>query len=221
MTALALPEIQSVGAPHPIHAERIVASMMRHFARSHIATWELIIAVTKNPHAKDGNPRAQRKLQLKVEASGAAWTHLEPNKRGKYRLAVASWVGWNPSTGSRILTVEDEIERPWLALDYYTVEGLGHTLVRYSTRLAVFITHHSLSRTVQRWAARNLTDVERVIKTLAVPMLDYIAEAEPKDTEWRKRIPSDGVRLRLPKNGPVLVCKPHDKYRGLVLITVL
>jgi hypothetical protein len=80
-------------------------------------------------------------------------------------------------------------------LDYYTVEGMGRGLVRYSIRLAIFISHHSLSRTVQRWAARNLTDVERVIKTLAAPMLDYIAEAEPKDTEWRKRIPSDGVRL--------------------------
>jgi hypothetical protein len=74
---------------------------------------------------------------------------------------------------------------------------------------------------VQRWAARNLIDVERVIKTLASPMLEYISEHEPKDEEWRKRIPPDGARLRMPKNGPVLVCKPHDKYRSLVLITVL
>jgi hypothetical protein len=218
MTAL---EIQSIGAPHELHANRVVGNMMRHFAKRHAATWELIISVTKDPHARDGNARAQRKLQSKIEAAGAAWTHLDPGKRGKYRLTVSSWVGWNPSSDSRILTAEDEIEKPWLALDYYTVEGMGRCLVRYSTRLAVFISHHSLSRTAQRWAARNLTDVERVIKTLAAPMLDYIAEAEPKDTEWRKRIPSDGVRLRLPKNGPVLVCKPHDKYRGLVLITVL
>jgi hypothetical protein len=214
-------QIQSVGAPHELHADRVVAAMMRHFAKRHAATWELIVAVTKDPFTRDGNSRAQRKLQLKVEAAGAAWTHLEPAKRGKYKLSVASWVGWNPSTDSKILTVEDEIEKPWLALDYYTVEGLGHGLVRYSTRLAVFITHHSLSRTVQRWAARNLTDVERVIKTLAAPMLNYIAEHEPQDDEWRKHIPPDGIRLRLPNNGPVLVCKPHDKYHALVLITVL
>jgi hypothetical protein len=50
--------------------------------------------------------------EIKVEASGASWTHLEPGKRGKYRLAVSSWVGWNPSLDRRILTVEDEIEKP-------------------------------------------------------------------------------------------------------------
>jgi hypothetical protein len=218
MTDLA---ISSIGAPHSIHADRITANMMRFFAKRHIATWEMITSVTKDPRARDGGPRAQRKLQLKVEAAGAAWTCLDAGKRGKYRLVVSSWVGWNPSTDSRILSAEDEIERPWLALDYFTVEGMGRGLVRYSTRLALFISHHSLSRTVQRWAARNLADVERVIKTLATPMLDYIAEAEPRDEEWRKRIPSDGVRLQLPKNGPVLVCKPHDKFRALVLITVL
>jgi hypothetical protein len=211
--------ISSIGAPHEIHANRVVANMMRHFAKRHVATWELITAITKNPLARDGNARAQGKLEAKVQAAGAAWKHLEPGKRGKYRLIVSSWVGWNPSTDSRILSAEDEIERPWLALDYYTVAGLGRGLVRYSTRLAVFISHHSLSRTVQRWAARNLTDVERVIKTLAAPMLDYIVEAELKDEEWRKRISPDGVRLRMPRNGPVLVCKPHDKFKALVLVT--
>jgi hypothetical protein len=106
-------------------------------------------------------------------------------------------------------------------LDYYTVEGMGHGIVRYATRLAVFLTRHALSRVCQRWAARNLTDLERVIRTLATKMLQYVAEAEIADENWRAHMSPDGVRLQMKKNGPVLVCKPHDKYRALVLVTVL
>jgi hypothetical protein len=220
MTAL---EIHSTGAPPERHANRIVAEMMRHLATKHAAVWQIIIAITKDPHARDGNARAQAKLQAKVDAAGAAWTDLVPGKRGKYKLMIASWVGWDPATSSRILTIDDELdERPcWLTLDYYTVEGMGHGIVRYSTRLAVFLTRHALSRVCQRWAARTLLDLERVIRTLATRILEYVAEAEIADEDWHKHMSSEGVRLQMKKNGPVLVCKPHDKYRALVLVTVL
>jgi hypothetical protein len=216
-------EIHSVRAPPELHANRVVANMMRHLAERHAEVWQVIIAITKDPMARDGNARAQKKLEAKVKAAGAAWTDLIPGKRGKYKLFIASWVGWNPATNSRILTPGDGIDEPWLwlTLDYYTVEGMGHSMVRYSTRLAVFLTRHALSRVCQRWAARTLTDLERVIKTLATRMLEYIAEAEIADAEWHAHMSPDGIRLRMKKGGPVLVCKPHDKYRALVLVTVL
>jgi hypothetical protein len=52
-------EIQSVGAPPERHADRIVADMMRHLAEQQASLWETVNDVTKSPHTRDGNPRAQ------------------------------------------------------------------------------------------------------------------------------------------------------------------
>ena len=59
MTATALPEIRSVGAPPEMHANRIVAEMLRYLAQEHAELWNVIHAITRDPLARDGNPRAQ------------------------------------------------------------------------------------------------------------------------------------------------------------------
>jgi hypothetical protein len=87
MTMPAL-EIQSVGAPPEKHADRVVAEMMRHLAKQHAEMWDTIKSAAHGPFVRDGNPRAQRKLAEKVKAAGAKYVHLEPGKRGKYRLSV-------------------------------------------------------------------------------------------------------------------------------------
>jgi hypothetical protein len=97
MTALAVPEIQSVGAPHELHADRVVAAMMRHLSKQHAALWELIDGVTKGGYVRDGNPRAQGKLRDRIKAAGASFVHLEAGKRGKYKLIVSDLVGWDHS----------------------------------------------------------------------------------------------------------------------------
>jgi hypothetical protein len=126
MTATALPEIRSVGAPPEMHANRIVAEMLRYLAQEHAELWNVIHAITRDPLARDGNPRAQAKLEAKVKAAGADFTHLVPGKRGKYSLRVFACTGWDPVRDRRI-TVDDEFmpEKPWLCYWCYEVRGVG------------------------------------------------------------------------------------------------
>ena len=94
-------EIHSVGPPPERHSNRIVAEMMKHLARQHSQLWETIEAITQDPHTRDGNPRAQRKIEARVKAAGAKHRRLEPGKRGRYRLFVNDWVGWNVAVDKR------------------------------------------------------------------------------------------------------------------------
>jgi hypothetical protein len=45
---------------------------------------------------RDGNPRAQAKLEAKIKNLGALSTNLQPGKRGRYELHVYSLAGWDP-----------------------------------------------------------------------------------------------------------------------------
>jgi hypothetical protein len=215
-------EINSVGPPPERHASRIISAMLSHLAVRHAATWGMIHGITKDPHSRDGHPKAQKKLELRVKAAGAAWTKLTPGKRGRYRLSISSWVGWSPNQDKR-LTIDAEIpEKPWITLDHHVVEGKGRGWVSFSSRFVVFITTHSLVRTCQRWKVKTLADIEMVINSIAAICLDYISKAEGAgDDDWCSKIPPDGIRLRTPRNGPTLICKKHDKYHALVVVTVI
>ena len=94
-------EIQSVGAPPERYANRVVADMMRHLAEQQASLWETVNDITKSPHTRDGNPRAQRKLEAKIKALGVNFVHLEPGKRGRYRLSVNGWTGFDPAVCRR------------------------------------------------------------------------------------------------------------------------
>jgi hypothetical protein len=85
--------ISSIGAPHAIHADRVVGNMMRHLSLRHAVLWELVDRITKGGYVRDGNPRAQGKLRDRIKATGASFVHLEAGKRGKYKLIVSDLVG--------------------------------------------------------------------------------------------------------------------------------
>ena len=55
-------KIESIGAPNAIHADRIMSLMLRSLAEDHAVLWALVHGITRDPFAKDGNPRAQAKL---------------------------------------------------------------------------------------------------------------------------------------------------------------
>jgi hypothetical protein len=96
--------------------------------------WQLVDEITKCGYVRDGNPRAQGKLCDRIKAAGASFLHLEPGKRGKYKLILSDLVGWNPHTDC-IIAVGDPIpEKPWLANLVHTIEGLGHGHVRLRLR---------------------------------------------------------------------------------------
>jgi hypothetical protein len=87
------PEIGSVGLPHAIHADRVIGLMLQQLAQRNAQLWAAIHALTKDPHGRDGNPRAQAKLEAKIKSLGALLTNLKPGKRGRYELRIYSLAG--------------------------------------------------------------------------------------------------------------------------------
>jgi hypothetical protein len=65
-------EIQSSTgvAPPERHSDRIVASWLRHMAQRNALIVDAINEITRDPHARDGNPKAQKRLEAKVKARG-------------------------------------------------------------------------------------------------------------------------------------------------------
>ena len=100
--------ITSVGPPPSEHASRIIANMLKHLASRHAAVFDVIKEISNDPHVRDGSPKAQRRLEKKIQAVGNVQTSLTPGKRGNYSLRVYMFIGWNPTTNT-IITVEDDM----------------------------------------------------------------------------------------------------------------
>jgi hypothetical protein len=208
--------ISSIGAPHSIHADRIVANMLRQLSKQHATLWELVDGITKDKYVRDGNARAQGKLRDRIKAAGASFVHLESGKRGKYKLIVSDLVGWNPYTDC-IIAVGDQIpEKPWLANLVHTVEGLGHGRVRFISRVSTFLSHHCLSRVTQHWAVRTLPELVRVAETVIAAVMRY--DTKISDEDW-SRAPPDGIRIPI-NDVATAVLKRHEKYNSFVAITI-
>jgi hypothetical protein len=211
-------EITSVGPPPERHADRVVAEMMRHLARQHAHLWATIEEITKNPRVRDGNPRAQRKVD---KAAGAHLTNLEPGKRGRYHLFVHGWVGWDAAANDRIKINDPIPDKPWFANWQFVLEGTGHCGIRSYARAVLYVTHHSLSRVVQRWQVKTLTDLTRVIDTIGAVALTHIAariEQGPEDSWFIT--PPDGIRVPFPNNSSVMILKQHEKRKALIVATI-
>jgi hypothetical protein len=85
-------EIRSIGLPHPIHADRVVAEMMHRLAHDRARMLDTLQAIVAA--SSDGSPKAQRKLQKRIEqVDGVLGTCLEPGKRGQYCLLVFGFIG--------------------------------------------------------------------------------------------------------------------------------
>jgi hypothetical protein len=175
-------QIQSVGAPHALHADRIVANMLRQLAEENAVLWALVHGITRDPFARDGNPRAQAKLEAKVRAAGADYTILETGKRGRYRLSVYAFTGWDPIRDQRITVDDEPPEKPWLTYWSYMVEGVGRGGLKLYSRGVLYLTHHSLSRVTQRWQVRTLSDLRKVIHTIALCVLNYTNDLDEHGT---------------------------------------
>jgi hypothetical protein len=213
-------EIVSSGAPPVRHSDRITSAWLRTLAEEHAALWALIHGITRDPITKDGHPRAQRKLELKVQAAGADYTSLESGKRGKYKLAAYAFSGWDPDRDKRITVDDVPPAKPWLCYWCYMVEGVGRGGLKLYGRGALYLTHHSLSRVCQRWRVRTLDDLRKVIRTIALCCLNYTNYLDEHNS-W-DHIGPDGARVSLPSGNATIVLKPHEKHdRALVVTTIL
>jgi hypothetical protein len=203
--------ISSIGVPHELHA-----IMMRHLSHQHAVLWEQIDGITKGGYVRDANPKTQGKLCDRIKAAGASFVHLEPGKRGNYKMIVSDLIGWNPHT-DRIIAVGDPIPKtPWLANLVHTIDGLGHGHIRYTSQVSTYLTHHCLSRVTQHWMVRTLPELLRVAETTDGAVMRY--DLEVCDDE-RSHMPPEGIRIPI-NSVATAVLKRHEKYNSFVVVTI-
>jgi hypothetical protein len=114
--------------------------MMQLLAKQHSELWAATHAITKGPNVRDGNPRAQAKMEAKVRKLGVLTTYLIPGKRGRYTLHIYSLAGWDPQRDDLIEPGDPIPKKPWICALYRVVHGQGQGWVNYRSYTALFIT---------------------------------------------------------------------------------
>jgi hypothetical protein len=191
--------IQSMGPPPQRHADRVVAEMMRDLARKRASLWDDINEAIAT--SSDGNPKAQRKMEERVKRAGALKTILTPGKRGCYTLIFYDMTGWDQRRDEEILLGDEIPERPWIACIVNMLESLGRgrETVKRKSSPVVFITHHAMSRTAQRFGLRtseHLMTATRVIWNGTVSLVNRKGKSwlDAPPQGWRVPIEADGRR---------------------------
>jgi hypothetical protein len=73
---------------------------------------------------------------------------------------------------------------------------------------------------MQRWRARDLNDMLRVIDSLGLAAMKYIIKANDKNKgEWYIT-PPDGVKVPLNNNTATMILKQHETRPALVCATI-
>jgi hypothetical protein len=84
-----LPRINSVGPPPEMHADRVVAEMLRLIIRVHASILGNVHAAFRD--GSDGNPTGQKRMVRRIRESGGRLLFdviLTPGKRGRYELIL-------------------------------------------------------------------------------------------------------------------------------------
>jgi hypothetical protein len=146
------PRILSFADAPERHADRIVAQMIRFLiAERQRATPQIIEILTKSP---DASP----KQRLRV-AAGSSIRKLMPGKRGRWRVDITDWTGWNDATDLSIEAPEQEIPAyPWLACWLMRLEGLGRHRYEEHSSTILLMRPHALSCSAQRCGLRTIDD---------------------------------------------------------------
>ena len=153
---MAFAEIQSIGLPHEIHADRVVAQMLRQVAETSAPYISGFVERIKA--SSDGSPKAQRKLAARIIQAGGFEVELMPGKRGRYELSFYSWCCWNDTTDRLIGPGDVPPPKPWIATLFFHLisKGGGSRDLELRYTPTCFITHHCLSRAAQRFGMRTV-----------------------------------------------------------------
>jgi len=211
-------QIQSVGPPPELHADRVVGEMMRHLAEQRADMWEQL---SREVTAKnDATPAQQKRLEARIRNLGVMHTKLKTGKRGKYEMEVFDMSGWDQWRDAAIKPLDVVPERPWLALWWSRIvsSGNGRGVVDMKGGLMALVTHHALSRAAQRFGARTVKDMIVVADAIHVAVLKLIAD---RGNGWWKT-PSHGVPVPLVLSPvtAVVVVKQHETRKCLIAVTV-
>jgi hypothetical protein len=195
--------------------------MLSGLSREHAQRWEFIKNLVGDPRVRDGNPKSQARLEAKVRAAGGGTqTFLKPGTRGRYCLRTYNWVCWDPAADMPVTDANNIPLRPQLAHYCYEVLGMGKGMVRFCGYTVLIVSAHVLSRCIQRWQARTLSDLRKVIDTIGAVSLNYIVDRQAETEDWHITPPA-GVRIPFPGGKSVLVLRQHEDRRALVAVTVL
>jgi hypothetical protein len=219
--------------------------MLQQRVQRHAKLWSAIDAIMRDPHLRDGNPRAQAKLEAKIKSLGALETGLIPGKRGRYELRIHSFAGWDPQRDALIKPGDPIPQKPWICTMLYVIRGEGQGRISHgSSSPVLFLTHHCLSRSAQRWGVRTVADLSAAIEEITTVVFNHltnraagssreISPGQPRGAggdAWFDTwfdTPPEGVRLPMPgAPGPgggenVIVLTKHETRPALVVATVL
>jgi hypothetical protein len=214
--------IRSVGTVPERHADRIVAEMLRAIVGARQSMYETVWAVVNA--GRDGNPRAQAKLAERIWAAGGeliCHVSLIPGKRGRYELLVVAVEGWDPGR-REIIEAKDAVpERPWLAGTVIEFVGKGQGRYDQKSWTPFFVTHHALSRLVQRSGVRTSSQLLAATRSMFAACFLGLAE--------QRRSFADGKRLTfdLCDGGNAVAVLDHydddaaSRRNSAVVVTVL
>jgi hypothetical protein len=194
--------------------------MMRHLAEKQAALWGVVNAITSGDHVRDGCPKAQARLVSRIKAAGASNVQLTPGKRGRYVITVQSLVGWARVADEWIKTGSEIPHKPWLAVGHLDIQGLGRGLVKNTLSIACLISHHSMSRTCQRWAVRTVPELVRVIETIEAAVRRCAREINLESpNDWQQKIPPK--ELRYPVNSSATMVLQWYERRGIPFVATI
>jgi hypothetical protein len=205
------PQIHSVGPPPALHADRVVAEMLRRLAQRRAGLWAAILEAVAN--SKDGGPRAQRRMAARIRRAGADYVELQTGTRGRYELHVYTTGGWDAGRDDEIGLDDPIPTRPWVVYFLTVIRGRGAKLKSWPV---LFITHHALSRTAQRFGMRSEPDLEAAANLIWTSALNHL-----KDTPERWfEPPARGHFVPLGADG-IVILERHRKRPALVAVTAI
>jgi hypothetical protein len=217
-----VPQIQSLGRPPELHADRVVAEMIHWILAERDRRWEVFWAEWNS--GSIGNPLGQSRMVKRMREAGGdllLHLHLDPGKRARFELTLSEVIGYDPQLNAAIHAKgPPPPPKPWLAVVATHVKWYGR--VRHpeiDDAEVLLLTHHALSRLAQRAGARTPADLLMATRVL----FDVILHARIE----RDELPTAGRRftISLPEHmgeaTAVVARHENPEVRAFVVTTIL
>jgi hypothetical protein len=178
------------GAVPEMHADRVVGEMLRWIVAERQQRMMALKGILGS--VPDANPEQQLGLVEEFKRIGGPFfplvTLMESRKRGRYKINILSVEGWNRDTQEPIFHSDAIPERPQLAASIIAVRGLGNYQHDIETYIDLIVSHHALSRLVQRSANRSVDDLLTAVTSLFVSYATATVAGFKLDEEGGKRL---------------------------------